>query len=42
MEKKINPAAELEEQVAAIIGNFRKEAYAFIDEMMWNAFEEVG
>ena len=42
MEKNINHAAELEEQVAAIIEEFRKEAYAFINEMMCNAFEEVG
>jgi hypothetical protein len=33
---------DIEAQVAEIVEKYRKEAYAFVEEMMWNAFEEVG
>lgn len=33
---------DLEARVAGIVEQYRKEAYAFIEEMMWNAFTEVG
>ena len=33
---------DLEAQVASIVEQYRKEAYAFVEEMMWNAFAEVG
>lgn len=33
---------DLEARVADIVEQYRKEAYAFVEEMMWNAFEEVG
>ena len=33
---------DLEARVASIVEQYRKEAYAFIEEMMWNAFEEIG
>lgn len=33
---------DLEARVADIVEQYRKEAYAFIEEMMWNAFSEVG
>lgn len=42
MEKIINTAGDLEEQVNAIIGEYRQEAYTFVEEMMWNAFEAIG
>ena len=28
--------------MASIVEQYRKEAYAFVEEMMWNAFAEVG
>ena len=28
--------------MAEIVEKYRKEAYAFVEEMMWNAFEEIG
>lgn len=33
---------DIEAQVAEIVEKYRKEAYAFVEEMMWNAFEEMG
>ena len=33
---------DLEAHVADIIEQYRKEAYAFVEEMMWNAFTEIG
>ena len=33
---------DIEARVAEIVEKYRKEAYAFVEEMMWNAFEEVG
>ena len=33
---------DLEAQVVSIVEQYRKEAYAFVEEMMWNAFAEVG
>ena len=33
---------DLEARVAEIVEQYRKEAYAFVEEMMWNAFAEVG
>ena len=33
---------DVEARVAEIVEKYRKEAYAFVEEMMWNAFEEVG
>ena len=32
----------LEAHVADIVEQYRKEAYAFVEEMMWNAFTEIG
>ena len=33
---------DLEARVADIVEQYRKEAYAFVEEMMWNAFTEIG
>ena len=33
---------DIEARVAEVVEKYRKEAYAFVEEMMWNAFEEVG
>lgn len=33
---------DLEARVADIVEQYRKEAYAFVEEMMWNAFDEIG
>lgn len=33
---------DLEARVAGIVEKYRKEAYAFVEEMMWNAFTEIG
>lgn len=33
---------DLEARVACIVEQYRKEAYAFVEEMMWNAFDEIG
>lgn len=33
---------DIEARVAEIVEKYRKEAYAFVEEMMWNAFEEIG
>ena len=33
---------DLEAHVADIVEQYRKEAYAFVEEMMWNAFTEIG
>ena len=33
---------DIEARVAEIVEKYRKEAYAFVEEMMWNAFAEVG
>jgi hypothetical protein len=33
---------DIEARVAEIVEKYRKEAYAFVEEMMWNAFEEMG
>lgn len=33
---------DLEARVACIVDQYRKEAYAFVEEMMWNAFAEIG
>ena len=33
---------DIEAQVAEIVEKYRKEAYAFVEEKMWNAFEEMG
>lgn len=33
---------DIEARVAEIVEKYRKEAYAFVEEMMWNAFYEVG
>ena len=33
---------DLEAHVAGIVEQYRKEAYAFVEEMMWNAFTEIG
>lgn len=33
---------DLEARVADIVEQYRKEAYAFVEEMMWNAFAEIG
>lgn len=33
---------DIEARVAEIVEKYRKEAYAFVEEMMWNAYEEVG
>lgn len=33
---------DLEAYVADIVEQYRKEAYAFVEEMMWNAFTEIG
>ena len=33
---------DIEARVAEIVEKYRKEAYAFVEERMWNAFDEVG
>ena len=33
---------DIEARVAEIVEKYRKEAYAFVEEMMWNAFDEIG
>lgn len=33
---------DLEARVAGIVEQYRQEAYAFVEEMMWNAFAEIG
>lgn len=33
---------DIEARVAEIVEKYRTEAYAFVEEMMWNAFEEIG
>jgi hypothetical protein len=33
---------DLEAHVVDIVEQYRKEAYAFVEEMMWNAFTEIG
>lgn len=33
---------DIEARVVEIVDKYRKEAYAFVEEMMWNAFEQVG
>lgn len=33
---------DIEARVAEIVEKYRTEAYAFVEEMIWNAFEEIG
>jgi len=42
METTITTTIDLEAQVGAIVEQYRKEAFAFVEEMMWSAFEEIG
>ena len=39
---EITQLFDLEARVACIVEQYRKEAYAFVEEMMWNAFDEIG
>lgn len=42
MENRISSTSGLEQNVSAILDTYRKKVYAYVEEEMWKAFEEVG
>lgn len=42
MENRISTISGLEQNVSAILESYRKKVYAYVEEEMWKAFEEVG